>query len=110
MKWLLPVILGFSLGFLIRKQVDDGQMMKPENVLKLVKSQFSTKYKVSGSWIYMKSQTLEKQGLAYEVYHGGITKHVNDSYIPVEFWADAKTGTIIEITQISNEEIRKAAK
>ncbi|MGN8645844.1 PepSY domain-containing protein [Gracilibacillus sp. HCP3S3_G5_1] len=89
--------IAFMFGYFLRQQQTERQRMKPEKVLKLVKEIFQKKYEVSGSWIYMKAEPLQKNGLEYEVYHGGITKHIDGEYVPYEFYVDAYTGTIIDL-------------
>ncbi|WP_018933609.1 PepSY domain-containing protein [Gracilibacillus lacisalsi] len=101
------IIAGFAfmLGYFLRQQQSEKQRIKPEKALKAVKDYFQKKCEVSGSWIYMKSEPLQKNGLEYEVYHGGITKHIDSEYVPYEFYVDAYTGTVIDIFPQHPEQI-----
>ncbi|MFC4403615.1 PepSY domain-containing protein [Gracilibacillus xinjiangensis] len=87
--------IGILIGYTLRTKQED-LWIKPENALKLTKQKFQQHYDVSGSWIYMKREQFFQNGLSYEVYHGGITKHVDGEHIPLEFFVDAKTGTVIK--------------
>ncbi|WP_208585833.1 PepSY domain-containing protein [Gracilibacillus suaedae] len=106
------IIAGFAfmLGYFLRQQQSEKQRIKPEKALKAVKDYFQKKYEVSGSWIYMKSEPLQKNGLEYEVYHGGITKHIDSEYVPYEFYVDAYTGTVIDIFPQHPEQVHTATK
>ncbi|SFM09370.1 Predicted small secreted protein [Gracilibacillus orientalis] len=87
----------FLLGYFLKQQQNEKQRIKPEKALKIVKENFQENYEVSGSWIYMKSEPLQKNGLEYKVYHGGITKQFEEQYVPYEFYVDALTGTVIDM-------------
>ncbi|KAB8138349.1 peptidase M4 [Gracilibacillus oryzae] len=96
MKQMLAAAgIGFLIGYAIKTRQEE-LWMKPEVVLKMTKKKFQQHYDVSGSWIYMKREQIYLNELNYEVYHGGITKHIDGNHIPLEFFVDAKTGTIIK--------------
>lgn len=95
--YILIAAMLFLLGFVMGKRTEQRQKIKPEEALKQVREYYKEKYEVSGSWIYMKSEQLQKNGLDYEVYHGGITRKENGKSYPYEFYLDAYTGTILEI-------------
>ncbi|SER95195.1 Predicted small secreted protein [Gracilibacillus ureilyticus] len=102
MKQLLSALgIGIVIGYAFRTRQEE-LWMKPEVALKLTKQKFQKHYDVSGSWIYMKREQLYLNDLSYEVYHGGITKHIDGKHIPLEFFVDAKTGTIIKTRQSEN--------
>ncbi|ENH95797.1 hypothetical protein J416_14218 [Gracilibacillus halophilus YIM-C55.5] len=100
MKWakLFSVAAaGFVLGYITYLSTQNHSYIKPERALKLVKNMFNQDYEVSGSWIYMKPTTIDRNGLTYDIYQGGITKHINGEHQPVQFYLDAKTGTILDV-------------
>ncbi|GAE92890.1 hypothetical protein JCM21714_1913 [Gracilibacillus boraciitolerans JCM 21714] len=94
---IIIACIAFSIGYLFRQQQDNKQYIKPEKALISVKESFQKKYEVSGSWIYMKPETFLKNDLQYEVYHGGITKFIDNQHVPYEFYIDAHTGTLIDM-------------
>ncbi|UOQ86332.1 PepSY domain-containing protein [Gracilibacillus salinarum] len=96
-KNIFIVVFAFIVGYILGKQLDQKQRLKPENVLKMVKAIYQRQFEVSGSWIYMKPELHQKNNIQYDVYHGGITKQIDGKDVPYEFFVDAYTGTLIEI-------------
>jgi len=88
--------LGALLGYLAKQQTEMYQKITPEKALKLVKSTFKQSGPIHGSWIYMKPEDLERNGLFYKVYRGGITRLENGVYKQYEFYVDTDTGSVIE--------------
>lgn len=101
MNWK-PIVyaagLGVVLGYTVKGQLIK-QPIKPENALRLAKEAFKQQGPVSGSWIYMKPERLNKHELNYSVYRGGITRTIDSSSKQYEFFVDAKTGSIIDVTE-----------
>jgi len=89
--------VGFAAGYLAKQQMDTYQKITPEKALKEAKSTFKKQGPINGSWIYMKPEQIEKNGLLYEAYHGGITRNIDGENIPYEFHLDAETGAILEV-------------
>ncbi|RCW62671.1 PepSY domain-containing protein [Saliterribacillus persicus] len=96
-KVILAAGLGVIAGFLISEYADKDTLVKPEKALKNARELFKKQGPVSGSWIYMKAEKINRHGLEYLVYRGGITKHSTDSQESIEFYLDAKSGTILEV-------------
>lgn len=97
-QWYVVIMgLSFFLGYVVGKRTEQTQRIKPEEALKQVRDYYKEKYDVSGSWIYMKPEQFQKNGLDYEVYHGGITRNIDGKSYPYEFYLDVYTGTVIEI-------------
>ncbi|WLV23826.1 PepSY domain-containing protein [Aciduricibacillus chroicocephali] len=88
--------VGFAAGYLAKQQVDTMQKMTPEKALKQAKEAFKKEGPINGSWIYMKPEQFEKNGLLYEAYRGGVTRNIDGKNIQYEFHLDADTGAIIE--------------
>lgn len=97
MNWKQSALLvsaGALLGFTLKTSLTKLPI-RPEYALKLAKARFKELGSVSGSWIYMKPETLTLHGLNYTVYRGGITRTINDTNTQYEFFVDADTGSII---------------
>lgn len=94
-KTIVVTGLGVAAGFLIKQQLDQYQNSTPENILKKAKESFKKQGPISGSWIYMKPEEIDKHGLTYTVYRGGVTRNIDGKNIQFEFYADADTGSII---------------
>lgn len=90
---------GVVIGYLAKTQVDKYQITSPEAVLEKVKDMYRKISPISGSWIYMKPEQVEKNGLNYSVYRGGITRNIDGENKQFEFYADIKTGTVIDAVQ-----------
>ncbi len=98
-KTILATSVGVAVGFFVKQQIDQYQKTNPENVLYQAKEAFKKQGPISGSWIYMKPEEVEKNGLIYTAYRGGITRNIDGETKQYEFYADVDTGTIIESTQ-----------
>lgn len=93
---LITIILSFVAGFLT-KTILDERNLSPENALEIAKEAFVKSGPISGSWIYMTPETLEKNGLNYSVYRGGITRHIDGKNVEAVFFADVNTGAVIDV-------------
>lgn len=96
---LLGAAAGFAAGYVTKQVVEQTGGPSPEKVLENVKSAVRKDGKIYGSWILMKPENYQKFDLNYQVYKGGITRHVNGKPEQFEFIADASTGTIIDLTK-----------
>lgn len=88
--------LGLVLGYFVKQQTEENKKISPEKALKQAKEIFKKNGPINGSWIYMKTEEYESNGLLYNVYRGGVTRLENGENKQYEFYADADTGTIIE--------------
>lgn len=99
-KTILTAGLGITAGFLLKQQYDQYQSSSPENILKKAKEAFKKEGPISGSWIYMKPEEVEKHGLVFNVFRGGVTRNIDGENIQYEFNADSETGSIISAQKI----------
>src|SRR5690625_7898793 len=56
---LITLILSFVAGFLTKSILDDKNL-SPEKALEIAKEAFNQNGPISGSWIYMTAETLDK--------------------------------------------------
>lgn len=89
--------LGIAIGYLLKDQIDQYKQITPDEALENAKQKFLKQGPVNGSWIYMNPETIEKNGLTYNVYRGGITRTIDGETKQYEFFADADTGTVIDV-------------
>jgi predicted small secreted protein len=102
MSWKKAVLaagVGFAAGFVTKQQLDRNQKVTPEKALLNAKDTFKKLGPISGSWIYMKPETIEKNGLHYTAYRGGVTRNIDGQNQQYEFYADATTGTVIDVIE-----------
>ncbi|WP_010651229.1 PepSY domain-containing protein [Oceanobacillus massiliensis] len=95
-KVILAAALGVAIGYLAKEQVNNYQKITPERALNNAKEMFKRKGPISGSWIYMKPEEIEKNGLLYSAYRGGITRNVDGENKQFEFYVDVETGGIVD--------------
>lgn len=94
-RTVLAAGLGVAVGYFTKQQLDQYQQTTPESVLKNAKESFKSQGPISGSWIYMNPEEVERNGLTYTAYRGGVTRNIDGENKQYEFYADADTGTII---------------
>ncbi|GGB27088.1 peptidase M4 [Virgibacillus dakarensis] len=98
-KAVLAAGLGVAVGYLAKCQVDQLQKVTPEKALKQAKETFKREGPISGSWIYMKPEQVEKNGLTYNAYRGGVTRNIDGENKQFEFHVDMETGAVIDAIQ-----------
>ncbi|HLR72270.1 MAG TPA: PepSY domain-containing protein [Pseudogracilibacillus sp.] len=98
---LLYAGLGFALGFIVRDQLERYQKLTPDKALQYAKETFQKNGPINGSWIYMKPEKIEKNGLTYQTYRGGISRNVDGDIQQYDFYIDIDTGAIIDVQEAS---------
>lgn len=93
---LLAISASFLVGF-ITKTVLNNKQLTPEAALEAAKETFKMSGPISGSWIYMTPETLEKNGLVYNVYRGGITRQIDNENVEYVFYTDVNTGSVVDV-------------
>lgn len=73
----------------------DGDIIV-QNVRKL----FQVVGTIEGSWIEMEPVFLDSPDFYGYVYYGGVTRKEEDELVQYEFYADAKTGAVIDLYKI----------
>lgn len=100
-KTLLVAGVGVAVGFLAKQQLDYYQTVTPEKALNNAKEAFKRNGPISGSWIYMKPEEVEKNGLLYNAYRGGVTRNIDGENKQYEFYVDIDSGGVIGSVQTS---------
>lgn len=98
-KAVLAAGLGVAVGYLAKQQIEQYQKVTPEKALKQAKETFKKQGPISGSWIYMKPEEVEKNGLLYNAYRGGVTRNIDGENKQYEFYVDEETGAVIGAVQ-----------
>lgn len=91
--------IGVAFGYLVKHQLDQSQITTPERALRKAKETFKKTGPISGSWIYMKPEEVEQNGLLYTAYRGGVTRLIDGVNKQYEFYADAETGAVVGSVQ-----------
>lgn len=101
-KYVLAIGVGFALGYMINAQTSQGfKKLSPERALQYVKETFQKNGPINGTWIYMKSQRIKKNGLIYRVYRGGFSRNIDGNEHQFEYYADINTSTIIHVEELA---------
>ncbi|WP_174614081.1 PepSY domain-containing protein [Virgibacillus ihumii] len=98
-KAVLAAGLGVAVGYVAKQQIDNYQKITPEKALKQAKETFKKQGPISGSWIYMKPEEVERNGLLYNAYRGGVTRNIDGENKQFEFYVDVETGAVIGSVQ-----------
>ncbi|HLR08440.1 MAG TPA: PepSY domain-containing protein [Bacillota bacterium] len=88
--------LGAIAGYLAKQLQDEYQKVTPEKALKNAKETFKKQGPINGSWIYMKPEEVEKNGLLYNAYRGGVSRNIDGESKQYEFFVDVDTGAVID--------------
>ena len=57
---------------------------------------------IEGSWIEMEPVYIEQEDFSGYVYYGGITRKEQEELVQYEFFADAKTGAVLDLYKIAS--------
>lgn len=97
-----PLLIPFAIGTLLAGSYffvilnETVKVKSPNTVLEAVKQYF---HNVTGSFILYETVTYSKNDINYTAYKGGITTKRNDINHQYTFYADAKTGEILDIIE-----------
>lgn|SRR5690625_3996456 len=98
----LGIGLGFVAGYFLKDQLHSTKKLTPEKALQQAKNTLEQAGPVNGSWIYMKPETIEKNGLTYRTYRGGISRNIDGNNKQYDFHIDIDTGAIIDVSEVAS--------
>lgn len=93
---LLALGIGVLGGYLLGQTLPANRRLTPDRALKNAKETFKENGPINGSWIYMKPEQLEKNGLIYDTYRGGISRNIDGENKQYDFHIDTKSGIIVD--------------
>lgn len=99
---LIGIGVGFSVGYVLRNQVEYVAKLSPERALKIAKAKLEESAPIVGSWIYVKEEHVEKNGLLYYVYRGGVSRNLDGETKQYEFLVDIDTGAVIHVEELNS--------
>ncbi|TCP26662.1 putative small secreted protein [Scopulibacillus darangshiensis] len=91
---------GLAGGYLLQKAFNNKRLSS-EQALQHVKKAAKGILDIDGAWIYLSSQDMNKNGLSYKVYKGGLTAKDEQNIHHYDFIVDASTGTVLELSEQS---------
>ncbi|MCX8002477.1 MAG: PepSY domain-containing protein [Anoxybacillus mongoliensis] len=89
------IVVGATAAYIFNEW-QHKRLISSEQALQKAKEAFQQTGTITGSWIQTTVETIEKNGLRYNVYRGGITRPTG----AYECLIDAKTGTIIDTRKL----------
>lgn len=99
--FLAGVLTGVAAGIVVNEAIDRANRnVGADSVLNTVKSAFKNEGPIDGSWILMKTEPYTNSVITMDVYRGGISRIKDGELEQFEFAADAKTGSVVELTKI----------
>lgn len=99
--FLAGVLTGVAAGVVVNEAIDRvNRNVAADSVLDTVKSAFKNEGPIDGSWILMKTEPFTNNVITMDVYRGGISRIKDGELEQFEFAADAKTGSVVELTKM----------
>ncbi|WP_318614172.1 hypothetical protein [Sporosarcina sp. YIM B06819] len=99
--FLAGVLTGVAAGIVVNEAIDrTNRNVAADTVLNTVKSAFKNEGPIDGSWIIMKTEPFTNNVITMDVYRGGISRIKDGELEQFEFAADAKTGSVVELTKM----------
>jgi predicted small secreted protein len=97
-KWtqlIAGAAVGFASAYILQKRKSS---ISSSEALTIVKSAFKQNGAIDGSWIETTTKVIQKHGLSFYGYTGGIIRTRDAKQEHYEFFVDKKSGAIIELT------------
>ena len=100
--FMIGVGVGLAAAVII-KEVSErvAPYLSADDILLTIKEDFKKQGPIDGSWIYMKPEVYSNGYTEVPVYRGGISRILDGETETFEFSADARSGAIIELNQVS---------
>ncbi|WP_017726530.1 PepSY domain-containing protein [Halalkalibacterium ligniniphilum] len=95
-RFALGVGIGLAAGLLLQPTVTSDKI-SPERALKLAKKALAPKIAITGSWIHMLPEKIERNNLEYTVYRGGISSSTDEGTVQYEFLVDMNSGAVLDL-------------
>jgi len=100
-NFIAGVLTGVAAGIVVSEVIDRvDSNVSADAVLKDIKNTFKKEGPIDGSWIVMKTEPFKNEVITMDVYRGGISRIMNGELEQFEFSADAKTGTVVELSKV----------
>lgn len=95
-RFLIGMGIGISIGLWLQSK-NNTKTITPESALKKVKETMANTYHITGSWIHMVPESINRQSIQYDVYRGGISTDTDDGTVQYEFLVEKNSGAILEL-------------
>ena len=94
------IATGAFLGAWLVSKFYEKKLVNGDVIVGNVRRLFTVVGTIEGSWIEMEPVYIEQEDFSGYVYYGGITRKEQEELVQYEFYADAKTGAVIDLYKI----------
>ena len=91
---------GAFVGAWLVSKFYEKKLVNGDIIVGNVRRLFTVVGTIEGSWIEMEPVYIEQEDFSGYVYYGGITRKEQEELVQYEFYADAKTGAVIDLYKI----------
>ena len=91
---------GAFVGAWLVSKFYEKKLVNGDVIVGNVRRLFTVVGTIEGSWIEMEPVYIEQEDFSGYVYYGGITRKEQEELVQYEFYADAKTGAVIDLYRI----------
>jgi len=93
---------GAFVGAWLVSKFYEKKLVNGDIIVGNVRRLFTVVGTIEGSWIEMEPVYIEQEDFSGYVYYGGITRKEQEELVQYEFYADAKTGAILDLYKIAS--------
>ena len=91
---------GAVIGAWVTSKWFERRNVNGDVIVQNVRKLFQVVGTIEGSWIEMGPVFVDSPEFYGEVYYGGVTRKEDNELVQYEFYADAKTGAVIDLYKI----------
>ena len=93
---------GAFVGAWLVSKFYEKKLVNGDIIVGNVRRLFTVIGTIEGSWIEMEPVYIEQEDFSGYVYYGGITRKEQEELVQYEFYADAKTGAVLDLYKIAS--------
>ena len=93
---------GAFVGAWLVSKFYEKKLVNGDIIVANVRRLFTVVGTIEGSWIEMEPVYIEQEDFSGYVYYGGITRKEQEELVQYEFFADAKTGAVLDLYKIAS--------
>ncbi len=93
---------GAFVGAWLVSKFYEKKLVNGDVIVGNVRRLFTVVGTIEGSWIEMEPVYIEQEDFSGYVYYGGITRKEQEELVQYEFFADAKTGAVLDLYKLAS--------
>ena len=93
---------GAFVGAWLVSKFYEKKLVNGDVIVGNVRRLFTVVGTIEGSWIEMEPVYIEQEDFSGYVYYGGITRKEQEELVQYEFYADAKTGAVLDLYKLAS--------